>query len=229
MSILRVYQDVSLAWSGIHISWGPRWGWCQLSPWGWTGKFPTSLELPFCCTVAAKNLQELPPREYSPEPPVQLVLPPPQPLLEYQAFGLVRDSTLSLTSCTAYFHVSDCWISTGKPSVQRQCNLFLICGTVWTLIRTDNKEHKPIGTLLGGIQGGMLAWWQLSFCSLCKKHALASKHVEKIGNISMIPKCVHPCEQKLPSWLLCADEMGTLVIYGQNKGCSICVVVVQCS
>lgn len=45
----------------------------------------------------------------------------------------------------------------------------------------------------------------------------------------MIPKCVHPCEQKLPSWLLCADEMGTLVIYGQNKGCSICVVVVQCS
>lgn len=45
----------------------------------------------------------------------------------------------------------------------------------------------------------------------------------------MIPKCVHPCEQKLPSCLLCADEMGTLVIYGQNRGCSICVVVVQCS
>lgn len=29
------------------------------------------------------------------------------------------------------------------------------------------------------------------------------EHGEKIGNIPMIPTCVHPCEQKLPSWLLC--------------------------
>lgn len=38
-----------------------------------------------------KNLQEPPPREYSPEPPLQLVLPPPQPLLEYHIFDLSRD------------------------------------------------------------------------------------------------------------------------------------------
>lgn len=44
----------------------------------------------------------------------------------------------------------------------------------------------------------------------------------------MIPKCVHPCAQKLLSWLLCAHEMGTFVIYGQNEDCSICVVMVQC-
>lgn len=116
-----------------------------------------------------------------------------------------------------------------EPSVQRQCRLFLICGTVWTLIRTDNKEHKPIGTLSWWYHWGMLAWWQLSCCSVYKKLILVSEYVEEIGNISVIPKCVHLCEQKLPSWLLCADEMGTLVIYGQNKGSSICVVVVQCS
>lgn len=37
-----------------------------------------------------------------------------------------------------------------EPLVQGQCRSFLNCGTVWTLIRTDNKECKPIGTLLGG-------------------------------------------------------------------------------
>lgn len=88
-------QSVSGCQSGMgrypHVL-GPRWGWCQLSPWGWAGKFLTSLEPPFCCTVTAKNLQEPPPREYRNIAPLQLVLPPPQPLLEYQAFGLSRDS-----------------------------------------------------------------------------------------------------------------------------------------
>lgn len=152
MSILRVYQDVSLAWSGIHISWGPRWGWCQLSPWGWELKFPTPLEPPFCCTVTAKNLQEPPPREYSPEPPLQLVLPPPQPLLEYQAFGCPGTQINPFPDLVRYlFSHPRLLCFNWEPSVQRQCRLFLIRGTVWTLIRTDNKEHKPIGTLLGGI------------------------------------------------------------------------------